>query len=179
MNDPRVLSGVVNLPVPGDVGVPQGTPGLCFGDRHDLLPPGLFSFARVRPSWGWGPQTPPLLICAEAMIAGVDPDVDRADQETEAAAVAESLATRNLPPSGRQLEPQAPQAREPWGDRSAGIRSGDTGGGILTAGSHPSANRQQRRVPRGVLRLSIHCGHLRLGRTRSRSSIARHVRRCS
>ena len=57
------------------------------------------------------------------MIAGVDPRVDLADQETEAAAVAESLATRNSPPSGRQLEPQAPQAREPRGDRSAGIRS--------------------------------------------------------
>jgi hypothetical protein len=42
-------------PGPRDVGVPQGTPGSCFGDRHDLLPLGLFSFARVRPSWGVGP----------------------------------------------------------------------------------------------------------------------------
>jgi hypothetical protein len=35
---------------------------------------------------GVGRPAPPLLICAEAMIAGDDPSVDLADQETVAAA---------------------------------------------------------------------------------------------
>jgi hypothetical protein len=38
---PRAGAGVFDLPVPRDVSVPQGTPGLCFCDWHDLLPPGL------------------------------------------------------------------------------------------------------------------------------------------
>jgi hypothetical protein len=57
------------------------------------------------------------------MIAGVDPGVDLADQETAAAAGGVPPAPRNSPPPRCQPDPQAPQAREPRGDRSAGIRS--------------------------------------------------------
>jgi hypothetical protein len=37
VDHPSALARVVDLSVPADVGMPQRAPGLCFGDRHDLL----------------------------------------------------------------------------------------------------------------------------------------------
>ena len=48
-------------------------------------------------------------LCAEAMIAGVDPGGDLADQETAAAAGGLPPAPRNSPPPRCQPDPQAGQ----------------------------------------------------------------------
>ena len=63
VDHPGTLARVIDLGVPGDVGVPQRTPGLCFGDRHDLLLLGLPLLCASKAVLGGGARrAPPLFL---------------------------------------------------------------------------------------------------------------------
>ena len=125
VNDPRALPRIIDLVVPGDAGVSQRTPGLCFGDRHDLLLLGLSLLCGEQGRLGGGAcQLPPFRLCGARMIAGVGPCVDLVDQETARAPTCQPPTLRNLASPSTRAGSTSGTGLGRRSGPSAGIRSG-------------------------------------------------------